>query len=159
MNSRNRILALLAAGLVYGAAYNTYAATSDEVTPLFFGHWIVANNASARNITLNPDGSFSSSPELIQLQAPVVGVYDISGLPDGEIIEIEATQLTPLIGSGGGEVWSTQPSFWVEPDTTTVTGGEVRVNVGGVVSTSGNGDMYTNDNYEGDVTLTFTIQP
>ena len=160
MNFCTRITTLFAIGLIYAAPHSAWAAsaTAVQVTPMFFGRWIVTDNTVERNVTVNPNGVVSSPPELIELAAPTVGVFDVSGLPDGTITDLTATQLTPMTGGGGGETWILE-DLLVEPDSTTVAGGTARVNVGGTASTSGNSSMYADDEYEGEITLNFEIEP
>jgi hypothetical protein len=158
MKFRKQILVIALTLPVYVAGFNAWGAGADLVTPMYFGSWMLTSNIAAYTVIVDPDGSVSHSPELIELAAPTVGVYDITGLePNTTISDITVTQVTPMQRGGGGEIW-TVDDLVAEPDSPTVDGaGNVRVRIGGTASTSGNGNLYHDDTYEGEINLFFEL--
>ncbi|MCE7886950.1 MAG: DUF4402 domain-containing protein [Alphaproteobacteria bacterium PRO2] len=154
MNFGKKFLALALTLPVYIAGFNAWGAGVSVVTPMYFGHWIVTSNLTDYEVTVEPDGSVTSSPELIELAPPTVGVFDITGLtPNLTVNQITVSQNSPMQRGGGGELWTLE-DFVAEPDSPAVDGtGTLRVRLGGTASTSGNGNLYHDDTYEGELEL------
>ena len=118
------------------------------IQALDFGEFIVKNNDAQHDITINPGGVYSySGAGLVEISPPDDGVYDIDGLPPNSVItSINITQLNPLQG-GTGEVFqmvNMQSSF-----SSTDGSGVARIGIGGTARTSGNGNPYADQTYNG----------
>lgn len=113
---------------------------------LDLGRWAITSNDSANSITVNPDGSYSSMGDVIMLDTPRQGVYDIDGLtPFVPITSITVSVVQNMIGGG--------QQFTMDDFQTTHTpvngSGETRVFLGMTAHTSGNGTAYPDSAYNG----------
>lgn len=121
----------------------------NEVTPLDFGKWIILGNSSSYNVVVNTNNSYSNSPQIIMLETPEAGVYDITGLPPNTVLSVTATMVTPLT-LGGSELELDNFSI-VAPDSNGA--GETTILLGGRARTSGSGTGLTAGSYTGEVEI------
>jgi hypothetical protein len=118
------------------------------IQELDFGQFIVKNNDAQHDITINPGGVYSfSGAGLVEISPPEDGIYDIDGLPPNSVItSINITQLNPLQGVTGEvfQMVNMQSSF-----SSTNGSGVARIGIGGTARTSGNGNPYADQTYNG----------
>lgn len=119
----------------------------NELQPLNLGRWVVTRNNTQYHITVNTDGSYSNSSQLIMLDPPQPGIYQINDLtPSSPINSVTATVLTPL--SGDGQSFALD-NFQVLAPPATDGAGEATVTLGLRARTSGNGQGYSDTTYNG----------
>lgn len=147
-----RIWAFYAVLAVLCASPAAAQVTITEDIRLDFGRWVITNNNSSHNITVNANGSYSHSPSLVMLQTPRAGEYDVAGLPDfANINNVTVTQSSPMSGPGGQtfamnnfDVICPDPGF----------GGTTRLTLGARAVLSGNTAPYGNGLYTGNLLVT-----
>ena len=127
-----------------------------EIQPLDFGRWLVAGNNGVQNITLQTDSSYSNSAGIIMLSPPQAGIFLISGLPISQIISSVTITMTQAMSSGAGEVF-TMDNFTYDAPPSTDGSGEATITIGARARTSGNGNPYANDVFNGDLEITFNF--
>lgn len=123
------------------------------VQPLHFGDYIVKRNDAVYTITVNTGGTSNFDPagfiEINPLAQP--GIYDIDSLPPNTaIISVVITQTIPL--SGSGENFQMNTFQETHPASTDVSG-VARIRVGGNADTSGNGNPYVDQTYNGQLQI------
>lgn len=139
--------ALLAAMLAGSA--NAWADLT-ELQPMNLGRWVITKNDSKYSIIINTDGSYSSAPQLIMLDPPQPGIYRIDDLPKSmPITNVTVTVFDPL--DGGGQSFLLDGFQVLAPDTND--DGEATLTVGLRIRTSGNGEGYGDDVYNGALQL------
>lgn len=123
-----------------------------EIQPLDFGEWAITNNTAINHITVNPDGSFSSSPSLINIiQPPQEGLYRVDSLPPSTaILSVNVTMIAPL--TGGNQPF-TMDTFQVIHDPMTNVSGEVNITLGASAKTNGSTVPYDDAVYTGTLQL------
>ena len=88
-----RLMVMICLSTLIGAGWTrpAYAQSITENQRLDFGTWFLAGNPASYSITINADGSYSSSPELIMLSPPQEGFYLVTGLPSfANILSVSA---------------------------------------------------------------------
>lgn len=122
------------------------------IQALSFGSFIVKNNNAQYDITVNTNGSYTfDAAGFIEIAPPQEGIFDLDGMtPLNSVTSVTVTQTIPL--SGGGEGF--QMVNLQESHTTIVNlAGEIRVTVGGTARTSGNGNPYMDQTYNGQLEI------
>lgn len=113
---------------------------------LNLGRWAITSNSTVNSITVMPDGSYSSMGNVIMLEPPRQGVYDIDGLT--AFVPITSISVTVVQNMVGGGQQFTMGDF--QTTHTPVNGsGETRVFLGLTAQTSGNGTAYPDSAYNG----------
>lgn len=140
---------VLCAGLVWSSAARS---AITEIQPLDFGQWAITNNTGFKTITVNPNGSFSNSPGLVNIvRPPQQGVYRVDGLPPfTAVASVNVTMIDPM--HGGNQVFTLE-SFQVVYDPTTNSSGEVNITLGATAKTTGTGVPYDDAVYNGTLQL------
>jgi len=114
---------------------------------LHFGEWLIKNNIGFQTVTVNTDGSYSSTPDMIMLSPPTQGIYVIDGLnPSSVITSVNVTMLTPM-SNGSGEDFTTDSFTTISPDTDA--GGQTTITLGARARSSGNSLPYTDGVHTG----------
>lgn len=140
--------ALLFAGLVGSASAR---ADMTELQPMNLGRWVITKNDTNYSIIINTDGSYSNASQLLMLEPPQPGIYRIEDLPKSTpIASVTATVFDPLDGSGQSFLLD---NFQVLAPASTNGDGEATVTVGLRVRTSGNGQGYSDNVYNGALQL------
>jgi hypothetical protein len=146
-------------GMFFCIALTAYGrpacADINEVQKLSFGKWAVTNNNSIRTITLGTDGNYTNSPSMVMINPPQVGIYNIDGLPPGTSFpSVNVTMTQQMRGAGG-------PAFTVDNFTTLIPAtngaGETTLTLGATAKTSGNGQGYPDDTYEGELNIDLNL--
>lgn len=140
----------------YACAVMASAAHADPVTiqKLNFGRLLLKKNNSAQNITLNTDGSYTTTSEIIVLEAPEVGIYQIDGLnPNATISSVTVNVTSPLQCGCSSEQYFLDNFNVIAPPTNGA--GVTTVTIGGRARTLGNGNAYGSGLYEGEISLSF----
>lgn len=122
------------------------------VQALSFGSFIVKNNSAQYDITINTNGTYTfDSAGFIEIVPPQEGIFDLDGMtPLDTVTSVTVTQIIPLSGSGEGF----QMVNLQETHTNIVNlAGEIRVTVGGTARTSGNGNPYLDQTYNGQLEI------
>lgn len=155
LNVFSRKKSLLAFVIACGVFYTSAASAAIiEIQPLNFGQWAITTNTGFKTITVNTNGSFSSSPGLINIvQPPSQGVYRVDSLPPfTSINSVNATMLLPMTG---GNQNFTLEDFQIIHDPATNSSGEVNITLGATAKTTGTGVPYDDATYTG--TIQFDI--
>jgi len=122
------------------------------IQPLHFGEFIVRNNDSVHTITVNTGGVVTYDSGFIEIN-PIGqdGIYDLDGMtPSTAIASVTITQVIPL--SGSGENFQMDTFQETHPASTDVAG-VARIRVGGNANTSGNGNPYLDQTYNGQLQI------
>lgn len=123
---------------------------------LDFGKWIIAGNRSPGYITVQTNGSYNSSGNVIMLEPPQYGIFRIGDLPvNSTIASITVTTFDALSSSGGGEDF-VMDNFSTEATNTDING-ETTVKLGMTLRTSGNSQPYNEGDFNGTVQLEFNF--
>lgn len=151
-----RLLLFLLPLLCLAGAHNAARAAVNEIQALDFGKWFIGRNDGVYSVTVQTNGGYSSSPELVMLEGPPApGIYEISGLPeDSEIVSVDVTVSDPMT-LGGSASLSIGAFQVIAPDTDE--NGVTTVTLGATVQTSGNGTSYGNGTHIGELTLEFNF--
>ncbi len=128
----------------------------DEIQKLDFGRWIVTRNDSSYSVTVQTDGSYTHSPQLILLSPPEPGIYTISELPDNTIINSVVVTMIQTLQGSGGQVFTMDNFQTIYPPSTSPTG-EAGITLGGRALTSGNGQGYGDGNYSGELRIQINL--
>ena len=135
----------------YLGAVPAYAAIIEN-QPLNFGTWAITNNTGIKFITVNPDGSFASSPGVVNiLVPPTQGIYRVDSLPPFTAINsVTGTMLAPM--SGGNQDFNLD-TFQIIYDPVTNASGEINITLGVSAKTTGTGVPYDDATYNGTIQL------
>lgn len=125
-----------------------------ETQRLDFGQWAVTSNATQYSVTINANGTYSNSPELIMLSPPREGEYLVQGLPNGATISSVDVIMTMPMSGPGSEDFIIDNFDIVAPDPV---GGETTITLGARAVTSGNGNSYGDGSYTGELTLEINL--
>lgn len=118
----------------------------NELQPLNLGRWVVTRNTSQFHITVNTDGSYSNSTQLIMIEPPQQGIYQVTDLPPfTPISSVSFTLVAPM--SYGGQSVTLDNFQYLIP--TTDGAGETQLTVGMRARTSGNSQGYEDGQYSG----------
>ncbi|PZQ48272.1 MAG: hypothetical protein DI551_01935 [Micavibrio aeruginosavorus] len=111
-----------------------------ETQKLYFGKWVITDNQSVHSITVETDGSYNNSPELIMIEEPQQGIYQMTELPDGVTVnDVTVSMQEPLQGMGGEDFTMDNFQVLYSP---TVVDQEITVTLGARAQTSGDGNNY-----------------
>ncbi len=122
-------------------------ADMSEMQPLNFGRWIVIENNTPSQVTVQTNGSYSNSPQLIMLEPPQQGIYQVTDLPPfAQIIGIDVTMVQPMQG-GVGEEFTLDNFQVISPNADGA--GMTTLTLGGRAQTSGSGNNYEDSTYNG----------
>lgn len=140
-----RILIIISIALTVNV--NGAHAATLVLQELHFGEWLIKNNIGFQTVTVNTDGSYSNTPDMIMLSPPTEGIYVIDGLnPSSVITSVDVTMLTPT-SSGSGEDFTVDSFTTLSPDTDA--GGQTTITLGARIRSSGNGLPYTDGVHTG----------
>jgi hypothetical protein len=118
----------------------------DEIQALDFGRWAITSNSASYHITVQTDGSYSNSSQLVMLEPPQQGIYQVDGLPpNADILSVDVTMVQPL--QGGGEEFTMDNFQVIAPDANGL--GVTTITLGARANTSGNGGSYSDGPYSG----------
>lgn len=145
-------LAIFSMGFVSSHAN---AQVFNETQRLNFGTWLITSNASSYSITLQANGAYSNSPQLVMLNTPTVGIYEISGLPPFQVIGSVTVVMTQALELGGSESFTMDNFQTIIPNANAA--GETTLRLGARARTSSTGIPYDDGLYAGtlDVTINF----
>ena len=126
---------------------NTAHAAVIVLQELNFGEWLIKSNIGVQSVTVQTDGSYSNTADMIMLLPPTQGIYVIDGLnPSSVIASVNVTMLTPL-SNGSGEDFTADTFTTISPDTDA--GGQPTITLGARARSSGNGLSYTDGVHNG----------
>lgn len=122
------------------------------IQALSFGEFVTTNNNAQYDITINTDGSYTyDSAGFIPIIDPVEGIYDLEGFtPFDAVTSVTVTPLTVLTrGSQGFAMVNMQEQHDPNADAS----GVVRVTIGGTARSNGNGNVYLDGTYSGNIEI------
>jgi len=126
-----------------------------EVQQLSFGKWAVTNNKAVQSITLGTNGNYTNSPSLIMIDPPTVGIYEIDGLPPfTNFPGVQVTVTQSMTGVGGA--YFNVDSFSIQIPSTDGDG-KTTLTLGATAKTSGNGQGYADERYEGELNIDLNL--
>ncbi len=147
---------LLCALLTVAPLMNNAQADVSILQELNFGTWIVTKNIGLQYVTVNTNGSYSNSADMIMLSPPQQGVYTIDSLNLSDtIVSVSVTLLAPM-SSGGGQVFVVD-NFVVDHPPTTTPGGTATISLGARARASGNNQPYPDGTYNGTLQIDFNF--
>ncbi len=122
------------------------------VQALDFGNYIVIDNSSQYDITINPDGSSSFDPAgFVIISGPSEGIYDITTSQLNQAVaSVVVSQHQPLLAPGNSFQLL---NFQEQHDPTTDGSGVVRVIVGATARSTGSGSTYADQTYSGSIDI------
>lgn len=127
----------------------------NELQPLNLGRWVVTRNTSQFHITVNTDGSYSNSTQLIMIEPPQQGIYQVTDLPPfTPISSVTVSVFTPLAGDGQS---FTLDNFQAIAPPATDGAGETTITLGLRARTSGNGNGYSDTTYNGTLQIDINL--
>lgn len=121
-----------------------------EIQAMTFGQWVVTDNTASHYVSVATDGSYNNSPELIMLEPPIQGIYEIDELPDGFVVnDVTVSIRDPLnYGSRGFLMDDFQVIY-----SPAVVDGVIGVTLGARARTTGDGYNYGDGVYRGVLTI------
>lgn len=126
-----------------------------ETQALEFGEWVITDNSTSHSITVETDGSYTHSPDLIMLDPPQQGIYQITGLPNNAIINSVTVIMTQPLEGGGSESFTMDDFDAIAPNADV--NGETVVTLGATAYTSGNNNAYGDGDYSGELSLQINL--
>lgn len=121
---------------------------------LDFGEWIVTRNFGLQYVTVNTNGSYTNSTNMIMLSPPQPGVYTVDSLSVNDtIIMVSVTMLSPM-SRGAGDIFEVDNFSVSHPPTTTPTG-TATITLGARARASGNSQPYPDGTYNGTLQINF----
>lgn len=134
---------------------SSWAQVITETQRLNFGTWLISSNASNYSITVQPNGSYSNSPQLVMLSPPSPGVYSVTGLPPFATILSVVVVMSQPLEAPAAESFTMDNFQSIIPDANGA--GNTTLTLGARANTSGNGNGYNDATYGGvlDVTINF----
>lgn len=114
-----------------------------------FGKIVVLDNLHVYTLTIQPDGRINSSPQIAVIDNGLPGRYLLYDFPENTQLNLSISALPTGSGFSVGtpEGIFTMALFLTQYTWTTNALGEVLVEVGGSLSTSGDGKRYLNGEY------------
>jgi hypothetical protein len=120
-----------------------------EVVPLSFGQFIITDNTSVHNLTIQRNGNINEDPAFHILENPVRGTYNVSNFPVRTNLIILAN-VASFSNLSNPSQFFTVSAFATNPQNVkTNNNGEVSFDLAATLQTSGNGIMYEDANYTG----------
>lgn len=126
-----------------------------ESQPLTFGTWAVTNNSSSHSITVETNGSYTHSPDLLMITPPQEGVYQITGLPSEAAINSVTVTMTQALEFGGSEDFTMDDFDTIAPNADI--NGETVITLGATAYTSGNSNPYSDGSYSGELSIQINL--
>ncbi len=131
---------------------------ADTITVLrqfLYGDLTILDNDAARSLTIAPDGTITNNPsEIVVLSDGDSAQIRLTGFPTNTTVTVSFLA-TNILFEGTGPQFFTISSAVTSPSTITTDGaGESIFNVGTTLSTSGNGNYYSDGNYSGTIDIT-----
>lgn len=127
------------------------AQTITEDTPFDFGRWVITDNSAQHTITVNANGSYSNSPELLPLTSPQPGIYTVTGLPSFATINNVMISMVSPVSGPGGQVFTMDNFTYICPNANF--DGETDLTIGARARMSGNNQPYANGAYQGQLNV------
>lgn len=129
---------------------NPASADIYEIQPMTFGNWVVTNNTASHYVSVATDGSYNHSPELVMLEPPSQGIYEIDELPDGFVVnDVTVSVRDPLSYESRGFLMDDFQVIY----SPAVVDGVIGVTLGGRARTTGDGYNYGDGVYRGVLTI------
>ncbi len=122
------------------------------VQALDFGEFISKNNDSQHDITVNVGSGYSfDSAGYIEIVAPQKGIYTIGGFtPFDTVTSVVVTENTPV--NAGVQLFNLVNMTDTHPVSTDVNG-DLTINIGGTLRSTGNGTPYNDQSYTGSIDI------
>lgn len=140
--------------LIAATAPDCFAQTITPLQNMTFGLGVVRNNNAQHFVTVEPDGDFTHSSDIILINDPQEGIYELTGADALSAITVTATLNQNILGPGQD---FTLDNFNIDAPTSTDVNGEVVVNVGARMRTSGTSiDYNPSSSFTGSFVLTIT---
>lgn len=153
---RHLISGSLLAIAVLFVSSTVFAQNVNVTRELTFGKFAMQDNDAAYDIVIQPDGSVIADPQYIFFSDPVTGEVEATGYSASTqlIINITNDNVDPIGATGPS---FTADTFFTIPDpVTTDGGGNATFEVGGTLTSSGSGTRYSDDDFQGNITITVT---
>jgi len=123
------------------------SADQTEITPLSFGRFVVANNATVSTLTIYHDGKNPrATNNIYPIEQGRPGEYFLSGFPAFTPLDITVIANDDLTTDGPTEEFVVSDVTF--DDVTTDANGEGTLIIGATLSTSGNGTGYVSSDYD-----------
>lgn len=146
-------LAVFIAAFWMGKAVVVFAHPT-ESRSLDFGKFAMRNNDAQHSIVMQPNGTQTNPPAIVSFFNGTSAIFSFTGFPPSTalLISIPDTVVSP---SGAGEVFDLINFTWTPDPPTTNASGDLTLNVGATLRTSGNSVLYEDSNYTGTYSMTF----
>ncbi len=137
----------------YGAIY---AQSVTVLKELNFGEAVVTSNSAQYSIDVRSNGSFFGDSVFVFLTQPTEGIYRIEGLPVSTNVANVTIQVDQqMIGPGTDFIID---NFDIDAGETTNSSGELLINLGARLRTTGNGQNYLhNATFNSALTVTINL--
>ena len=126
----------------------------EELRQLNLGTVAVVDNASASSVSVSRSGIVDAEGKILVVSSPTPGRYQVSGFPPNARIELDAEVATLTVGDTGAP----EPLTLIEYDANELQSnefGEVVLQLGATMQTSGSGEGYVDAPYAGNASLVF----
>ena len=122
---------------------------------LSFGRFALSDNTAVHQLTISPSGASSYSPAFKPILEGRQAVIRVTDFPPFSPVSIDIPDTTlTRNNSGVGNSFSITNFTFSPEDLVTDNNGEIVFELGATISTSGNGQMYTDDDYAGEMNVT-----
>lgn len=138
------------------AAMPAYAQTVNVTRAITFGKFAMIDNDAAYQIVFQADGSTISDPEYVFFTTPVTGEVEVSGYSASTTLNVAITNdnVDPISVVGPS---FTANAFFTIPDPVVTDGsGNATFEIGGTLTSDGSGTRYSDDDFQGNITITVT---
>ena len=153
---RHRILSLLLAAVVLAPGVLVSgpgrAQIIQQLELFSFGTIALRTNAAKERLVLNLDGTFSSTPNILVVEAPRRAEFLVSGLQPSTALSLSIAPIQ-LSEDGNGTGKKFDVAFVYLANISTDPTGSVTISIGGTLETSGDGTPYSDLQYGGTASL------
>lgn len=143
--------------LVMGAS-QACAQSVSQSRAMDFGRIALTSYAQVGTLVLDPDGSYTASPEIIVLDNPVPARFEGSGFPINTAATLVVTDGNATLGGGGtGQIFTVKDYVSSPPTLVTNGAGSLIFDLGATLRTEGDGNPYTDGSYTTDITVSLVF--
>lgn len=144
--------------LLFGVSVITispsYAQSFNQTRAMDFGRIALTTYDQVGTLTLDPDGSYTASSEIVVIDAPVPARFEGGGFPANTAATLVVTDGNATLGGGGTGQIFTVKDYVSSPSTLVSNGaGDLIFDLGATLRSEGDGNSYTDGDYSADITV------
>lgn len=134
------------------------AQSLNQTRGMDFGRIALTDYNAVGTLVLDPDGSYSASPEIIVLDPPTPARFEATGMPPNTAAVVSVTNADATLGGSGTGRFFAIRDYVTSPATVVSNGaGNLLFDLGATLSTEGGGQSYSDGNYSANITVTIVL--